>query len=239
MRLSRLIFVALTGFALIAAACGGGNDDDKADDSDVTAATVLSSASDRWSETETVHFKLAVDGDAYIDSGKTIKLLSAEGDMKRPDSVKADAKIDVQISQVNISLIAIGTDAWMTNFITGAWEKAPSDFTYNPAVLFDKDNGIGPILANLQNAELDGTEKVNDRDAYKVNGSVDEATVALVTAGSIQGQQIDVQLWVDKETSDLLRVKLEEPEGVRDNPVTWTLDLTKQGEDVTIEAPAS
>lgn len=125
----------------------------------------------------------------------------------------------------------------MTNFISGKWEPAPADFSYNPSILFDDQNGIKPILSSLQSPELGGSESVNGRDARKVTGTVDEQTVNQITSGSIQGDAIGVTLWVDAATNDLLRVSLKEPQGVREKPVEWTLDLSKQGEAVDIQPP--
>ncbi|MCO5177998.1 MAG: LppX_LprAFG lipoprotein [Thermomicrobiales bacterium] len=237
MRLTRFIVVALIGVGLVAAACGGGGSD--GDDGDVTAESVLSAAGAQWAATDTVHFALTVDGDSFIDSSGAIKLLSAEGDLKRPDAVKADAKIDVSVMSANISMIAIGSQTWMTNVITGSWEKAPEDFNYNPSILFDANDGIEPILGKLQNTTLGKTWTINDRNSREVDGTVSEDAVARVTSGAIQGDEIDIRLWVDTETNDLLRIELKEPSDARENPVTWTLDLTKQGDDVTIEAPTS
>lgn len=239
----RLLIPLVLGLVVAMGACRNGDDTQTgtpgSSPAALTAESILTAAGDQWAKTETAHFKLAVDGDAYIDNAQSIKLLSAEGDIKRPDAVKADAKIDVQITQANISLIAIGDRAWMTNFLSGKWEAAPADFSYNPAILFDDQNGIKPILAGLRNPERQGDETVNDRKAHKVTGTVDEQTVDRVTSGSIKGDAIDVTVWVDAKTNDLLRVTLKEPDSVREKPVEWTLDLSKQGEAVDIQPPAS
>lgn len=237
----RLVIILLLTL-LVVAGCDGGKDKDSqsgASPTVLTAESLLGAAGDRWATTDTAHFKLNVTGDAFIDSAESIKLLSAEGEIKRPNAVKADARVDIQITQANVSLIAIGDKAWMTNFITGKWEPAPEDFSYNPSVLFDDQNGIKPILAKLETPELQGEESINGRDTRRVIGTVDEQTVDTVTSGSIQGDSIDVTLWIDTSTNDLIRVSLKEPEGVRDNPVEWILDLSKQGEAVDIQPPTS
>ncbi len=235
----RFLSLVTLGLLLVAGGCrnGDGKNGDGTPPTALTAQSVLASAGDRWASTDSAHFKLAVDGDAFIDNAESIKLMSAEGDIKRPNAVKADAKVDIQITQANISLIAIGDQAWMTNFISGKWEPAPADFSYNPSILFDDQNGIKPILSSLQSPELGGSESVNGRDARKVTGTVDEQTVNQITSGSIQGDAIGVTLWVDAATNDLLRVSLKEPQGVREKPVEWTLDLSKQGEAVDIQPP--
>lgn len=235
-RLLAMMAMALL-LPLLLTACMGDDDGSEAS-GDVSPDEVLQGASERWAETQSAHFELTVDGEAFLDDARTIKLQSAEGDVKRPDSVTATAKIDVDPLVVDVNLIAVGGQVYMTNFISGDWEKAPEDFSYDPSILFSDSEGIGPILTQLQSPALDGEEEVGGRQAHVVTGTVDAATVEDVTAGAILGESIDVRLWVDQETSDILRVSLTEPEGVSDSPATWNLELRDHDEDVTIEAPA-
>jgi hypothetical protein len=230
----------------LAAGCRDDKKDEKAaspaaspSPTEVTAESVLQQAADQWTQTTSAHFVLTVDGNAYIDEAQSIRLISAEGDIKRPDSVKATAKIDATVAQANVSLIFIGDQAWMTNLITGTWDKAPADFSYNPAVLFSDTEGIGPILTKLQNPTLDGTESIDGKSARKVTGAVDSATVQKITAGSIQGQTIDVSVWVGKDDGKILQVQLTEPQIEGREPATWTLKLTKHNESVEIAPPQS
>jgi lipoprotein LprG len=241
-RILSMILLFLLIFTM--AACMG--DDDNGDDDDaaaspagdVTPEQVLQDARDAWDATETAHFSLEVDGDAYLDEDETIKLVSAEGDIKRPGSVKAAAKVDAQISVVDINLVAVDGEIFITNLLSGNWEKAPEDFSYDPSMLFSDTDGIGPIMTDLENPALDGTEDVNGQSARRVTGTVAADRVAEITAGTIAGDDIDVTLWIGVEDAKLLRVELTEPEGVRESPATWTLNLTDHGEDVEIEAPA-
>jgi lipoprotein LprG len=235
-----LTMILLVALVFTTAACMGDDDDDGGSSSpasDVSADEVLATASDAWAETETAHFTLEVDGDAYLDSDETIKLVSAEGDIKRPGSVKATATVDAQISVIDISLVAVDREIFITNLLTGNWERAPEDFSYDPSVLFSDTDGIGPIMTDLQNAEVEDTEDVNGRSAYRVNGTVTADRVEEITAGTIEGEEIEVTLWTAVDDGTLLRVVLTEPEGVRESPATWTLNLTDHGEDVEIDAP--
>jgi hypothetical protein len=230
--------------AFIAAGCRGNKKDEKtespvavASPTQVTAESVLEQAANEWAQTNSAHFTLEVEGNAFIDTNQSIRLISADGDIKRPDSVKATAKIDASIAEANVSLVFIGDQAWMTNLITGKWDKAPADFSYNPSVLFSDTDGIGPILKNLQNPTLEGTESIDGKDARKVTGAVDSATVQKITAGSIQGQTIAVSVWVAEADNRILQVELTEPPIEGREPATWTLKLTKHNESVEIEAP--
>lgn len=232
-------FVSLSLLFLLACipvACMGDDDTDSAD-IDVSAEEALQTAREAWDATETAHFVLEIDGDAYLDEGESIKLESGEGDIKRPGSVKAEASVDAGISVVDIRLVAVEGEIFITNLLTGNWERAPQDFSYDPSILFSDTDGIGPIMTDLQNAEVDGTESIDGVEAYKITGTVTAERVSAITAGSIEGDEIDITLWTQVEDGKLLRVVLTEPDGVRDSPATWNLTMSGHGNPVEIDAP--
>lgn len=239
-RVATLILLFL--LVMTTTACLGGDDDDSSDASasptrEVTVDQVLEAGRKAWADTQSARFTLDINGDAYLDENQTVKLISAEGDIKRPGSVAATARIDAQISVIDVSLVAVDGQIFITNFLSGNWEKAPDDFTYDPSILFSDTDGIGPIMTDLQNPQLDGTEDINGRQAYKVNGTIAADRVAKITAGTIAGQEINVTLWTSVDDAKLLRVVLTEPEGVRESPATWTLNLSDHGKEIEIEAP--
>lgn len=236
----RFLLVALIATTLLlATACSLGEDDDAeaTEEVEVTAESVLEQAAQRWNETDSLHFQLEADGDSYLDSDRTILLMEAEGDLARPSSVTATARVNVSIATVNVNIIVIGDDTYMTNLVTGNWEEAPSDFNYNPALLFNPDDGLGPILQDIREAELDGNETINGRDAHRVTGLVTDDQIEDITAGSIEGDDIDVTIWVDEENHDVLRLFLSAPGSDGSGETTWDLHFTDHNQDVTIEAP--
>ncbi len=233
----RLIFVVL--FALLGSL--GASHELLADDSttDEDASAILAQASDRLSDTETMKFELEVDGDSYIDDSDTMRLIAARGDLARPDMVDVEFQVNVLGSQnVSIRMITIGDEAWTTDLLTGKWGPAPEEFGYNPAVLFDNQNGLGPVAGRLQNPTIEGSESVGGRDALKISGTVDEETIDPLTSGVIKGDEIGVTVWIDEENANILRIEIKEPdiEG-KDNPATWTMTLTDHDSDIEIEAP--
>lgn len=231
------IWTVLLLLALVTAALAGCRDDNASSNDTATAEEILAAARERWDETASAHFALTVDGDAYLDSDRTIRLRSAEGDILRPGSVSASAQISVMLLALEMSLIAVDGDMYMTNFVSGRWERAPDDFSYDPSILFSDSSGIGPVLSALEDPSLDGSERIDGQETRKVTGTVDSGSVADITAGAIQGENIPVTLWIGVETNDIYRVTLTEPDGVSDDPATWTLDLTDHDEPVTIEPP--
>jgi hypothetical protein len=224
-----------------------GDDDDEGDASPTSGAPaqtpeeVLEAASAQWGETESAHFNLTIDGETFLDSGGNLQLNSAEGDIKRPGSVSATASVTVNpLGNREVKLIAVDGQIYMTNILSSEdeWDEAPEDLSYDPSILFSDTEGIGPILTSLQSPTLEDDEQVEGRNAHVVSGSVTEDQVSGVTAGAVSGEAIAVTVWVDAETSDILKVSLTEPEGVREDPATWNLVFTEFNQDVTIEPPA-
>jgi len=204
-----------------------------------TTSEILSRASRQLAATKTVHFQLTVEGDTFIDPQHTLQLLSADGDLQRPDKVSTSFKVRVAgTATVGLKLITIGTKTWWTNLITGKWEPAPADLGYNPSVLFDNQGGIGPVMGRITNARQLPDAKVNGRAAYHVQAKVADAIVGPLTDNTMTGTPITVDLWIAKDNADLLRAQLAEPpQPGKAHPATWVLDLTKQNEKVSIEPP--
>ena len=81
-------------------------------------------------------------------------------------------------------------------------------------------------------------EDISGRPTYHLRAIVDEETVGPLTYYTITGSPVTVDLWIDRDTHDLLLAQLSEPPGEeRPHPAVWTLELSHHGEDITIEPP--
>jgi len=200
---------------------------------------ILAAASTRLAKIESLHFSLDVEGETFIDEDGAIQLLSAEGDLARPDKTAVEFQVRLLGSTtVSIKMITIGPESWTTDLITGEWGEAPPEFGYNPTILYDNQNGLGPVMGKLDNAGLAGIEEIDGREAYRVTGTASSDVIAPLTAGTMTAKNVGVDLWIDVETSNLLRVRVVEPESeAKEDPATWVLDLSAFNEPVTIEPP--
>lgn len=206
---------------------------------DSEVAQLLQQASDRLSEVQTVRFGLEIDGDSYIDDQETIRLIAARGNLARPDMVDVEFQVELLGTQtVSIRMITIGEESWTTDLISGEWGPSPQEFGYDPRVLFDNQDGLGPVAGRLQSPQIEDKEDVGNREAWKIVGTVDESVIDPMTSGTIKGDEITITLWLDVETSDMLRLEVAEPDTLdKDNPATWTMSLTDHDSDVDIERP--
>lgn len=201
--------------------------------------TILETSSQRLADTNSLHFSLDVEGTTYIDDSHTIQLSSAEGSVVRPDMVEASFKAEIAgLAISTIELITVGDQSWTTNIITGDWELAPTEFGYDATVLFSDTEGLGFIMLNAVDPVLLPDEELNDRDVYHVQTTGDAALIGPVTSDTMVGYPVGIDVWIDKETYDVVKVVLvEAPTPEKDDPATWTIELSQQNEEITIEPP--
>lgn len=231
--------VALLAAPLLAADSAAGAAATATASANLTAEEILARASRQLADTQTVHFKLSVAGQTFIDTAHSMQLVSAEGDLQRPDKVKTSFKVKVGgAANVGLQLITIGTKSWWTSLITGKWGPAPPDLGYNPAILFDNQGGIGPVMGKVKDPQRLADESVNGHDCYHVRAQVAESVIGPLTDNTMSGTPITVDLWINKQSFDLLRAQLAEPpQPGKEHPATWVLDLSNQNEKVSIEPP--
>lgn len=234
-----LQWLLVVSLLVILAACGANAPAPTPVDT-ATAAEILARASSRLAETPSAHFSLDVAGETFIDTTGAIRLVGAEGDLVRPDKVSVQFQAEVVGRTISIQLITIGDSSWTTNILTGDWEPAPLEFAYQPDILFSTQNGIGPVMGAVTDARRLDDEDLAGRPAYHVQGNVEQDVVGPLTYYSMRGSPVTVDLWIDRETNDLLRAQLAEPPGDdRPRPAIWTLNLSHHGEEFTIAPPVS
>ncbi len=207
---------------------------------DIAVEEILSDASKRLAEVKSLHFTLEVEGETFIDETGAIRLESAEGDLSRPDKVAVEFQVSLfGTGTVSIRMITIGDESWTTDLITGNWGEAPPEFGYDPSRLYDNQDGLGPVMGKLDEPVIVDIEEIDDRDCNHIKGAVQNGVVSALTAGTMTGDPVGIDLWIDTETSDLRRVKLIEPDtDDKDKPATWQLNLSEHDEEVAIEPPS-
>lgn len=206
---------------------------------DPTVDEILASAAETIQATESMSFEMVMEGTTYVDADQNIQLLGAEGIMQRPD--RADVTftaVFLGMQQISIRMITIDEDAWITDIVTGKWVPAPPEFGYNPSVLYDDEHGLGPVMSRMNDPEIAGSEEIDGKDAWHIVATVDGDVTRMMTSGTMRGSVQDLELWIDKDTYDILQIRISEPgdEDLED-PATWTLILTDHNEEVNIEQP--
>lgn len=234
-----MLIAVLAVALMLLTACGTGTKTSTPTPPPPSPQAILSKASQRLAATQSVHFKLGVQGQTYIDDAHTMQLISAEGDLQRPGKVSVQFKIKILgAPTISIQMITVGGKAWTTDLLSGKWQSAPKEFGYNPSVLFDTNHGLGPVVGGIQNPELLGMETVDGRAVYHIKGTVPATMIGPLTDGTMTGNPIAVDVLVDKDNAELLQATLTEPKQAgKKEPATWTLAISNYDKKVTIEAP--
>ncbi|MGC4192433.1 MAG: LppX_LprAFG lipoprotein [Thermomicrobiales bacterium] len=231
-----LIFLALVVAMLAGAFATPASAQDAPD-----PTSLLKQTSEILAQTQSLHFTLTVDGDTYIDDQDQMRLVKAEGALQRPGKVEVEFQIELFGSgNISIKMITIDGTAYSTDLLTGKWGPAPAEFGYDPALLFDTNGGLGPVVSKLTDAAVTGSEKVDGRDCWKVEGTADKASIDFITDATMIGDSFHATLWIDKENGQLRKVSLAEPaDNGKDHPATWTMDLKDYDDSsIDIEAPS-
>lgn len=228
---------ALLAILVILAGCG--SDDSAGLDEDTPVNEILSNASKRLADTETIGFRMNIEGTTYIDSSHTLRLLNARGTMARPDRVEVEFQIEVAgAPRVSIRMITIGEEAWTTDIVTGRWVEAQEEFGYNPSILYDNQDGLGPVMGKISDPVLVGIEEVEGVDTYHIRGTATRDVIDPITSGTMNGDKITVEVWIDGKTWNLMKVTVAEPtDAGLEDPATWTLTLNDHDKQVSIERP--
>lgn len=233
------VWIALIVLSCALAGCGSNSDTSTTQEPDESVTDILAAASAKLAETQSLRFSLAIDGETFVDSAGTIQLVAARGTLARPNKVAVDFQVQLfGAGTVTIRMITIGASSWTTDLLTGDWNTAPPEFGYNPSILYDNQQGLGPVMGHLQNPVLDGREDLDGKDAFNISGTASEATMGPLTSNTMTGEPVGLQLWIDVETFNLLQVIVTEPEtSGKDDPAVWTMNLSDHNDQVSIEPP--
>lgn len=197
-----------------------------------TAAALVVASADAMAEVTSARFEVARTGSpVYIDPVEELALDAVVGRFQAP--ANADALVTVTVSgdlATELGAVALGSEIWLSNPITGDFEPLPPSYDIDPSRFFDPTGGWHPLLAGLIDPQI-----VGDAEAIHVRGVAPRAELRKVTAGLVRSDGIVVDLWLDPYTALVQRVEfsVEDRHGVSD----WVLELSDYGVPFTIEAP--
>lgn len=211
-------------------------DDGAVADPDVDPVALMQRSATAMSAVTSVEFRLRRDGaPVFIDQFEEIALDSLRGQFTVP--TKAQAELTVTIDDnltTKIGAVAIDSEVWISNPVTGDFETLPAGYDIDPSRFFDPEDGWRPLIANLRDVEL---VAIDDRggDRYHVRGIADAADVRNITVDLVRDQDVPVDFWIHPTTA--LVTAAEFTTSIGGAEAEWELELLDYGDDFTINPP--
>jgi lipoprotein LprG len=221
------------------AACSSSDDDSESeagpavegvDSSDPTE--ILQASAAAMAQVESVTFTIERTGaEVFIDDGENLAFVSADGRFGAPSSADALVTVDASSLTVQVGAVAIDGTIWLTDPVTGAWDEAPDDLTFDPATLFDPEIGWRALL----DGGLTDVELVSSGGDIAVISGVAEAERVDVLTGGIVDDAAPVEIAIDTTTGLISSVEFDVETG--DGIASWRVELQNYGAQVDVTAP--
>lgn len=236
MRYDAILVIVLAG---LLAACGGTI---QPTPTPIPTPREVSAAIGRATQsTQSVHFAISLSGKAvYADQGGIFVLNSMEGDLKRPDSVLALLSVTAGAGVAEIRTVALEGKQYMTNPITREWACLAPGSTFNPAILFDPQQGIEHLLQNdLDAVSLVGSEDLAGTPHYHLRGTIAGAKLQAISMGLLGSGPVTIDLWANQATMRAGKLVLVDTASDAATPSTWTITFSDYDKTIDVHAPAS
>jgi lipoprotein LprG len=203
---------------------------------------IVTRAAARMTAMRGFHFVIERTGAlAYLDYEGTLAFSRAEGEFVTPDTAQAAVRVIAPGLVAEVQILGIGERYWQTNLLTGQWEEFPPGVGFNPAMMFDPQIGLQPIIAaDLTDLKLTGVEELEEypgKQLYSITGQMTGERLYQMSYQMIGPEAVTVHLWVAPETFELYRVQLTEPAPGSDEPTVWQVDFWSFDQPATITPP--
>ena len=200
------------------------------------AHTLITQAQAAIQKVTSYHFNLTVDNPGTAGA---LIVKTADGDILVPDKLQANANALLFNNVVQVKIIAIGTDQYITDPITNAWHKTSG--LLDPRTLSDSKTGVAAILGNIQNPSTPTTSSVDGVPCWSINGTLDaKYLVAISGGGAPAGSTVKGTTCIGKSDNLPYLIKMSGIAAQSDSTNTVrNFKLSKFGESVTITAPIS
>ncbi len=188
-----------------------------------------------WNETESFRFVLQLqERTISLDEGGLLSFSEAEGTVVAPDSLQAEALVRTPLGATEIAYISIGPDQWLTNPLSGQWEQAPPEMATDVTALFDRQAGLGSLLAEMEALQRMPDATFEEVPMVHLRGTLPGAVLS--DFASDLPETVTVDLWVGAGEPRIHRVVLTEP-AVSGLTPTWTFLFSEFDAAPAIEPP--
>jgi hypothetical protein len=216
---------------LLLTACGGSS---TPSNNTPSAQQLIKNAQAAIQKVSSYHFNLAVDNPG---TGGVLVIKSADGDILVPHKLKAKASVLILGNVVQVQIITIDNNQYVTDPITGNWMHTTG--LLDPRSLSNSSTGVSAILGHIQNPSTPTDANVGGTSCWSINGTLDAKYLAGITGGGAPaGSIVAVTTCIGKADNLPYQIKMTGIAAAGDNKNTVrTFTLSKFGESLTITAP--
>ncbi len=205
----------------------------------VSPSEIAGRAGEKMLSADALHFVIELSGRlTYLDSPPTLALKHAEGDVVRPDRVRAIVKMSTMGVISQVAVIGLGDEQYITNPLNQQWERlsAEQGWYFNPTLLFDPKRGIESIIRETDWVHAQSDEAGTQGD-YQLHGLVPGERIAPLTFQMVTSGEVAIDIWVGRDDDFVRQIEIVELDSDPEDPTTWLINLTYLGEPVEIEPP--
>jgi len=201
----------------------------------LSPADVLAKSYDSMQAAKSFHFSMEHDTSGTPIS-KEILMTKLSGDIVSPDKLQATIIGTYAGMAIEVSLVTVSGQTYMTNPISGSWEPAPNSFKV--LSVFDPSNGVASIIKGLTNVTDLGDEKMSGTKCYHLKGDVLSENLATLTGTTATGVKVGTEVWISKKDFLVQQVKLTgKITDTEADGITRTLTFTNYNKDIDIKLP--
>lgn len=200
-----------------------------------SASDLLAKAKTTLDQAKSVHFLLTSEGAPTTGTA----LIGGEGDISRPSSFQGTLKVRAAGAAVDLKVVSVNGKVYaQLPFTTSYSVVDPSAFGFgDPGKLLDPNTGVSQLLAKATNAKLGDEKRVNGEVVREVTADIPGDLVQQVLTSKDPSKPVKGTFSIATANDQLRRAVLTGPFFSATDNATFTLDLSKYGEDVSITAP--
>ena len=147
-----------------------------------------------------------------------LNLAGAEGVASLPDRFRLVLDMEASGTVLELDVIVVEDQAYMTNLFSGAWEpvlKEQIPFRFDFVI-----ESVANLLSGMDDLTLVGDGELEGEPVYVIRGDGPTGALGQLIPGALPDSAIPVELWVGKADGRLRQVQLSGPLVVGDLPDT-------------------
>ncbi len=153
---------------------------------------------------------VTVAGETALMPGLNLDLV--EGVVRRPNDFMATVEVSTPVGTIEVSAVGLGNTAWIQNPLSdGEWMSLEG--IGDVAAILNPDTLVLAAINVLQDARIDGTEKIDGQDTTRIAGTINLAEAASMideADGQISADPLDTFVWVDGDDR-IVEIELDGP----------------------------